>query len=202
MESSDSPLQLLTSSVTPFSPACPVEVAVVADDAGHITPSGPSPVSSPADCCNGNEAVDRPSKSRGRPPRVKLLDDDATHLFKPLISGKRRRLTVSRHMSAAPAVPSARDLQLEVIRKQLTLVARRRKQAAEKVSAACATHSYKNNDGNNDGGSATMVDGFYGKPSTLQYHKSSASGLEGIAEYIIVAVFPLAFKDHVLFYVN
>lgn len=76
-------------------------------------------------------------KTRIRRTQLKMLADNLSKFYAPATGGKRREL-LARRRSAVDTERSARERQLEVIRKQVTLVEKRKK--AELELAAATSH--------------------------------------------------------------
>jgi len=79
-----------------------------------------------------------PPKSRNRRTQLKMLADNLSRFYAPSAGGKRRELLAQKR-SAIDVERSARERQLEVIRRQVSLVEKRKK--AELEMAAAASHS-------------------------------------------------------------
>jgi len=74
-------------------------------------------------------------KSRNRKTQLKMLADNLSKFYAPAASGKRREL-IAQKRSEMDMELSARERQLEVIRKQVSLVAKRKKAELEMAAAA------------------------------------------------------------------
>jgi len=73
-------------------------------------------------------------KARVRRTQLKMLADNLSNFYAPLAGGKRRELLAQRRMSMETQC-SARERQLQVIRKQVSLVEKRKKAELENAEA-------------------------------------------------------------------
>lgn len=77
-------------------------------------------------------------KTRIRRTQLKMLADDLSKFYAPTAGGKRRELLAQKR-SAVDTERSARERQLEVIQKQVSLVEKRKKAELEMAAAASLT---------------------------------------------------------------
>jgi len=89
-------------------------------------------------CKNTRSSKQLPPKTRIRRTQLKMLADNLSKFYAPSIGGNRRDLLAQKR-NAVLVERSARERQLEVIRKQVSLVEKRKK--AELEVAAAMSHS-------------------------------------------------------------
>jgi len=80
-------------------------------------------------------------KTRIRRTQLKMLADNLSKFYAPASTGGKRRELLAQRRSAVDTERSARELQLEVIRKQVSLVEKRKKAELELAAAAVAAAS-------------------------------------------------------------
>jgi len=86
-------------------------------------------------CRNIRSSKQLPAKTRIRRTQLNMLADNLSKFYAPSISGNRREMLAQRR-SAVLEERSARERQLEVIRKQVSLVEKRKKAELEVAAAA------------------------------------------------------------------
>ena len=105
----------------------------------HLVRSSHNEVATAANVCkNIRSSKQLPLKMRIRRTQLKMLADNLSKFYAPSAGSNRRELLARKH-SAVLVERSARERQLEVIRKQVSLVEKRKK--VELEVAAAASHS-------------------------------------------------------------